>query len=145
MKHKNFLLFVAFTILSIPSLVSIPAFAKEAHKSTAKLTILEPKNGAIVGTTFTVKFAATGVDIVPAGVEQENSGHYHLLIDTNKLPNNEAPMITSPTLLHFGKAQTETELTLTPGKHSLQLVLGDYAHRIGATPIISKKIKVTVK
>lgn len=113
--------------------------------SAAAVTILEPANGATVPTTFKVKFGASGVDIVPAGTNQEHSGHHHLLIDTDVLPDMNSPLPATPTMIHFGKGQTETEITLTPGKHTLQLVLGNYAHIPGAKPIMSKKITVTVK
>lgn len=116
-----------------------------AAATAAKVSILEPANGATVPTTFTVKFGATGVNIVPAGVNQENSGHHHLLIDTETLPDLHLPLPTTDKVIHFGKGQTETQLTLTPGKHTLQLVLGNYAHIPGATPVISEKVTVTVK
>lgn len=121
------------------------ADAKASPAPKATVSILEPANGATVPQTFTVKFGASGVNIVPAGTDQENSGHHHLLIDTDVLPDIHSPIPVSATSIHFGKGQTETEITLPPGKHTLQLVLGNYAHIPGATPIISKKITVTVK
>lgn len=121
------------------------ADTKADSAAKASVTILEPANGATVPTTFTVKFGASNVDIVPAGTNQENSGHHHLLIDTDVLPDLHSPLPTTPNLIHFGKAQTETEITLAPGKHTLQLVLGNYAHIPGDKPVISKKITVTVK
>ena len=84
------------------------------------------------------------MDLAPAGVDQENTGHHHLLIDqpefdvTTSLPSTEQ-------IRHFGKAQTETELTLTPGEHTLQLVLGNYAHVPHDNPVISESITVTVE
>ena len=57
---------------------------------------------------------------------------------------NEAIPAT-PTSIHFGKAQTETELTLTPGKHTLQLVAGDNVHRQFEPTVASKVITVNVK
>jgi hypothetical protein len=136
--------------LSISSLaVAAEKHDHHNHKANAdtnaKVFIVSPVNGDTVPTTFKVKFGATGVDIVPAGTNQPNSGHHHLLIDTDTLPNLQTPLPTTPTLLHFGKAQTETEVTLTPGKHTLQLVLGDYMHVPGEHPIVSEKITVTVK
>lgn len=136
-------LLLAFCVAMSCSLWSHAADTKANPK--AKITILEPADGATVGATFTVKFGATGVDIVPAGIVQENSGHHHLLIDATELPDMNSPLPTSPTLIHFGKGQTETQITLAPGKHTLQLVLGNYAHIPGAKPLISKKITVTVK
>lgn len=111
----------------------------------AKVFIVEPVDGAIVPATFTVKFGASNVDIVPAGVVQENAGHHHLLIDTDELPALTAPLPATDKIIHFGKAQTETEITLAPGTHSLQLVLGNFAHVPHSTPVISEKITITVE
>lgn len=110
-----------------------------------KVFIVEPANGATVPTTFTVKFGASDVEIVPAGTDKPNSGHHHLLIDAETLPDLHLPLPVTPTLMHFGKAQTETQVTLAPGIHTLQLVLGNYAHIAGAAPVVSEKITVTVK
>lgn len=147
---------VTYSILTgtmLGALVTVSSFAVAAEKhdhkvhaeTKGKVFIVSPANGETVPTTFKVKFGATGVDIVPAGTDQPNSGHHHLLIDTETLPDLHAPLPTTPTLLHFGKAQTETEVTLAPGKHTLQLVLGNYIHVPGERPLISEKITVTVK
>lgn len=111
----------------------------------AKVFIVSPADGDTVPSTFTVKFGAENVDIVPAGITQANSGHHHLLIDTEELPDLTKPLPTTDQILHFGKAQTETEITLEPGTHTLQLVLGNFAHVPHKTPVISEKITVTVK
>lgn len=124
--------------------ISAQALAADTP-STAKIFIVEPANGATVPSTFTVKFGASGVEIVPAGTDKPNSGHHHLLIDTETLPDLHSPLPATPTLIHFGKAQTETQITLTPGKHTLQLVLGNAIHVPDANPLISEKITVTVK
>lgn len=133
------------------ALVSITSIAMAADSPASdavvesKVFIISPANGATVPTTFTVKFGAAGVDIMPAGTDQPNSGHHHLLIDTDVLPDFHAPLPATPTLLHFGKAQTEAEITLAPGVHTLQLVLGNYVHIPGEHPLVSEKITVTVK
>lgn len=142
MKYKVLLTF--FTSMLI-TLGAYATNAKTTPAAKASVAILEPTNGATVPSTFTVKFGASGIDIVPAGTNQENSGHHHLLIDTDVLPDMNSPLPTTPKLIHFGKGQTETQITLEPGKHTLQLVLGNYAHIPGATPVVSKKITVTVK
>jgi len=134
-----------FALVASFILASTATADEKVAATTAKVFIIEPANGATVPTTFTVKFGASGVEIAPAGTDKPNSGHHHLLIDTDTLPNMEAPLPSTPTLLHFGKAQTETQVTLSPGKHTLQLVLGNYAHIPGAHPLISEKITVNVK
>lgn len=133
-------LFASFVISS-----SSLAADKPTSTPAAKVFIIEPTNGATVPTTFTVKFGASGVEIAPAGVDKPNSGHHHLLIDTETLPDFHSPLPATPTLIHFGKAQTETQVTLTPGKHTLQLVLGNYIHVPGDHPLVSEKITVNVK
>lgn len=133
-------------LIALLASLAISSQALAADKpTTAKIFIVEPVNGATVPSTFTVKFGATGVEIVPAGTDKLNSGHHHLLIDTETLPDLHSPLPATPTLIHFGKAQTETQITLTPGKHTLQLVLGNYIHVPGTNPLISEKITVTVK
>ena len=111
----------------------------------AKVYIVSPKNGAKVTSPFTVKFGIKGMTLAPAGTQSENSGHHHLLIDTDVPADLSSPLPAIPDkIVHFGKAQTETSLTLSPGKHTLQLILGDYKHVPHNPPVISKKITITV-
>ena len=107
--------------------------------------IISPENGDEVTSPFTVKFGSKSVDIVAAGVEMKNSGHHHLLVNLNSLPDMNFPIPADSNHLHFGGGQTETVLTLEPGVHSLQLLLGDFAHVPHIPPIISEKIIITVK
>lgn len=116
----------------------------EAAKG-AKVFFVQPIDGAVVSRTFTVRFGAAGIDIVPAGVMQENSGHHHILIDQEELPALDKPVPATDEIIHFGKGQTETELTLSPGKHTLQLLLGNFAHIPHKTPVVSEKITITVE
>jgi hypothetical protein len=82
--------------------------------------------------------------IAPAGVKFDNTGHHHLLVDSDPPANLAAPLPATDKLLHFGKGQTETSLTLTPGKHTLQLLLADQSHVPHDPPVMSKKITITV-
>jgi hypothetical protein len=110
----------------------------------AEAYIISPKNGATVHNPVLVQFGLKGMGIAPAGVKFENTGHHHLLIDTDASADQGAPIPASDKVAHFGKGQTQTELTLTPGKHTLQLLLGDQNHVPHAPPVISKKITITV-
>jgi hypothetical protein len=110
----------------------------------AQAYIIEPTDGATLPETFTVKFGLSGMDLAPAGKPQENTGHHHLLIDQPEF-DATASLPSTEQIRHFGKAQTETELSLTPGEHTLQLVLGNYAHVPHDHPVISKPIKVTIQ
>jgi len=111
----------------------------------AKLYFIEPQNGAQVEQTFTVKFGLAGMGVAPAGVDFPATGHHHLLIDTEKLPDMTQPIAFTEESLHFGGGQTEAQITLKPGKHSLQLLLGDKNHIPFNPPVISERIEVTVK
>lgn len=122
---------VIFVLLSSPLLYS----------ADASVNIISPKDGDKVATKFLVKFGAENIAIVPAGTEQANSGHHHLIIDGD-LPDLDKPM--GANVKHFGKGQTETELELSPGVHTLQLILGDKNHQPQKPAIISKKITITV-
>jgi len=94
----------------------------------------------------TVRFGLKGMGVAPAGVQFDNTGHHHLLIDTDLPADLTQPLpVVENKILHFGKGQTETTLTLAPGKHTLQLVLGDYLHTPFNPPVVSKKITITVE
>lgn len=117
-----------------------------SHAPTdARVYIVEPQDGATVAETFTVKFGLSGMELAPAGVDKENTGHHHLLIDRPELPELNASLPSTDQIRHFGKAQTETELTLPPGEHTLQLVLGNYLHVPHDNPIISDPITIEVE
>ena len=110
----------------------------------AKVYIISPKNGATVHGPFTVRFGLSGMGVAPAGTVAENTGHHHLIIDS-PLPPLAQPLPKDDTHLHFGKGQTETVLTLKPGKHTLQLVLADANHVPHDPPVVSEKITIRVK
>lgn len=113
--------------------------------ANASVTILEPDNGATVSSPVVVKFGLNHMQVVPAGSNQENSGHHHLLIDMAALPDLKGPLPASDQLIHFGGGQTETTIELSPGSHSLQLLLGNYLHIPHDPPVISEKITITVE
>src|SRR5262249_11142429 len=77
------------------------------------------------------------------GSDRENSGHHHLLIDTDRPPRDQ-PIPNDFNHLHFGAGQTETEITLKPGAHTLQLLMGDKEHIPHTPPVMSPPIRVRV-
>ena len=83
--------------------------------------------------------------VAPAGTIKSNTGHHHLLVNLDKLPDLKLPLPSNENLIHFGLGQTETELELKEGINTLQLILGDYMHKPHQPPLISKKIKIIVK
>jgi len=100
---------------------------------------------AKVHSPLVVRFGLKGMGIAPAGIVMENTGHHHLFIDT-PLPadmNQPIPAVEGK-VIHYGKGQTEAELTLTPGEHTLQLLLGDAKHVPHEPPVASKKLTITV-
>lgn len=111
----------------------------------AEVYIVSPKDGAKIKGPVTVVFGLKGMGIAPAGIKFDNSGHHHLLIDADLPADLSQPLAANEHSVHFGKGQTETTLTLAPGKHTLQLVLGDALHIPHDPAIVSKKITITVE
>lgn len=133
-----------FSFALVGLMLAAPAFAGEkAAAPKAHVFFVEPKDGATVPEKFTVKMGLEGMTLEPAGPPKEGTGHHHLLIDRKPLKKGTAVPV-GETSLHFGKAQTETELTLKPGKHSLTLQLGDGNH-LSYGPELSATIHVTVE
>lgn len=112
---------------------------------SARLYLLSPVDGEKVPTTFKVTFGLSGMGVAPAGVAREHTGHHHLLIDLDSLPALDKPLPSSKNIVHFGGGQTETWITLEPGEHSLQLMLGNHLHVPHTPPVLSQKIRVTVE
>jgi hypothetical protein len=120
--------------------------AKTKSVDGAKAYIISPKNGDTVSSPVTVQFGLKGMGVAPAGVTTANTGHHHLLIDVDPLPDLNAPLpMNNERIRHFGGGQTEVDLTLPPGRHTLQLVLADYLHTPHDKPITSEKITITVR
>ena len=130
------------------SLLATLALAADrvAAPAGAEVYFISPHNGDTVTGPVTVRFGLKGLGIAPAGIKFDNTGHHHLLVDTDvgelKL---DAPVPATDKILHFGKGQTETTLNLTPGKHTLQLVFADYLHQAFDPVLQSQKISITVK
>ena len=92
---------------------------------------------------MTIRFGLRDMGVAPAGLERDNSGHHHLLIDT-ELPSLDKPIPNDFNHLHFGAGQTEAEVTLKPGPHTLQLLFGDKDHVPHNPPVMSPRIRVVV-
>ena len=111
----------------------------------ASVYFISPKNGEVVTSPVTVKFGLKGMGVAPAGTKKDFTGHHHLLIDTDSLPAMNMPLPATEKIKHFGGGQTETGLTLSPGEHSLQLLLGNFAHVPHDKPLLSEKIAIIVE
>jgi hypothetical protein len=110
----------------------------------ARVYFLSPANGAELKGPVKVVFGLTGMGVAPAGTQKENTGHHHLLIDGPTIDTGK-PLPTTDQVKHFGNGQTEATIELKPGKHTLQLVLGDWKHQPHNPPIMSETITITVK
>ena len=109
-----------------------------------QLVILEPHDGATVQNPVTVIFGLEGMGVAPAGVPAAATGHHHLIIDS-KLPAANRPIPADDNHRHFGGGQTQVDIELSPGKHTLQLLLGDHNHVPHDPPIASEPIEITVE
>lgn len=116
---------------------------QSAAPEGAQVYIVSPANGATVDRTFKVVFGLSGMGVAPAGTQVPNTGHHHLLINKDPLPDLTQPL--GADVMHFGMGQTEATVTLEPGTHTLQLVLGDHLHIPHNPPVMSEKITVTVR
>ena len=122
------------------------ATAQDKSPPGAKVYIINLKDGDTVSSPFKVQFGLTGMGVAPAGVEKPNTGHHHLIIDAKVTGDAlKQPLPADKNHLHFGGGQTETMVTLPPGKHTLQLVLGNWSHIPHSPPVMSDVVTVTVK
>lgn len=110
----------------------------------AVLEIISPANGATVASPVIVQFGLAGMGVAPAGIEAKNTGHHHLIIDA-PLPDTTFAIPKDAKHRHFGGGQTQVTLELTPGTHTLQLLLGDFRHIPHNPPVSSKRITLTVE
>jgi hypothetical protein len=111
--------------------------------SGAAAYFIDLKDGATIPPTTTIHFGLRGMGIAPAGSDKVDSGHHHLLIDV-ELPPLDRPIPNDFNHLHFGGGQTEADVNLAPGTHTLQLLLGDKNHVPHSPPVMSERIRVTV-
>lgn len=127
---------------SSPSLSS--GYKKVSAPATARVYFLNLANGQTVSNPVKVVFGLSGMGVAPAGVEKEGTGHHHLLVDVAEWDAN-APLPANDNFRHFGLGQTETQLKLAPGTHTLQLVLADQNHIPHHPVVASERITITVK
>jgi hypothetical protein len=134
--------------LLLAAMLGAPAVAlgETAAPPHAAVYFISPKDGDTVASPFKVQFGLSGMGVAPAGIDKPNTGHHHLIIDaTLSAQELKEPIASDATHVHFGGGQTEAMVTLAPGKHTLQLVLGDWSHIPFNPPIMSPVITVTVK
>jgi hypothetical protein len=139
--RRTRVLVAAFTAVVLAGSVAV------AQQSTmpqdARVYILWPSDGQVIKGGFWIRMGLSGAGIAPAGVQKANTGHHHLIIDAD-LPPLDQPIPNDHNHLHFGLGQTEARLDLPPGRHTLQLLLGDENHIPHQPPLYSKRITITV-
>lgn len=121
------------------------ALTRKPAPPGAMAYIIEPADGARVTSPVRVVFGLKGFGVAPAGVDRNDAGHHHLLVDTAMPANLALPLPNDEQHRHFGGGQTEVELTLTPGRHTLQMVLGDHLHIPHDPPIASSVVTIEVQ
>jgi len=126
-----------------PAPAPAPAIARKPSPAGAMVYIISPEDGAQVQSPVTVVFGLKGAGVAPAGIDLPNTGHHHLLVDT-QLSNMGLPIPADAQHIHFGLGQTEASVELSPGEHALRLVLGDLLHIPHDPPLISEAITVQV-
>jgi hypothetical protein len=132
------------TLVSIMICASSSIYADDISAENLAY-IVSPIDGATVSSPVKVVFGLSApYGVAPAGVVMDNTGHHHLIIDA-ELPNLAGPIPKDNNYRHFGGGQTEASIELSPGVHTLQLLLGDFKHVPHASPIISEQIRITVE
>jgi hypothetical protein len=135
-------------VLLAAALMALPraAFAKgKPAGKDALLYFVWPQDGATIKGAFWCRFGLRGMGVTHAGDNYQNSGHHHLLVDVDEPLNPDEPIPQDKAHMHFGAGQTEARIELPPGKHTLQLVLGDAEHYPFVPPVVSKKITNRIK
>lgn len=133
--------------LTLATMVAGPALAQMERTPApdgAEVYIISPEDGATVSSPVTVRFGLSGMGVAPAGVQQEGTGHHHLMVN-RELPDLSTVIPASDQSIHFGGGQTQTSLELPAGEHTLQLLVGDHNHVPHDPAIHSEQITITVE
>ena len=123
--------------------VSLGAIELTPSPTNASVYFISPNNEESLHGKVNVKFGLKNFGVAPAGIQIQNTGHHHLIIDA-ELPPFNMPIPADKNHVHFGKGQTEVELELSKGEHTLQLLMGDFRHIPHDPPIYSKRIKIFI-
>lgn len=137
-----------FAAMTVAAALALPAGAadKTPAPDGAEVYFIGLEDGATVSNPVTIRFGLKGMGVAPAGTDNENTGHHHLLINTVlEGAALDLPIPADDNHRHFGSGQTEVTLELPSGTHTLQLVLGDWSHVPHDPPVMSERITVTVE
>ena len=123
---------------------SLQAQPRTPSPPGARVYFQSPTDGSHVSQRFTVRIGLKNMGVAPAGVIKAGTGHHHLLVDADMVPFDQ-PIPSDYNHIHLGNGQTEIVLTLPPGRHTLQLLLGDHDHMVHVPPVMSEKITIYVR
>ncbi len=117
---------------------------RSERPDAGRVYFITPDDGQTLSSPLVVRFGLHGMGVAPAGVQKAGTGHHHLVIDA-ELPPLDLPVPKSATYRHFGKGQTEVELDLAAGEHTLQLLLADHLHIPHDPAVVSRRISIVVR
>ena len=140
---------LAVLLVASSLLAALPAPAqtgsgRQPAPKGAEVYFHYPLDGLRVPERFTVRMGLKEMGLAPAGTEWPNTGHHHLLINTEPGPPDQ-PIPADYNNIHLGNGQSEVVVTLPKGRHTLQLLLGDHNHVPHDPPVMSRKITVYVR
>ncbi len=136
--------FIIIAVSLTGMIVNADGLPRSESAEGAFVYFIEPMDGAVVTSPCRVVFGLKGMGVAPAGVEKSKTGHHHLLIDVESIAM-DLPIGKDDQHRHFGGGQTETSIELSPGQHTLQLLLADHLHIPHNPPVASEKITITVE
>jgi hypothetical protein len=143
MLRRTVLVAIAFLAVLLPAR-SFSAARTPSPPGAEEFIIWPPDGAVIVGGKLWVRMGLRNMGVCPKGVNMPNVGHHHLLIDT-EMPPFDQEIPSDRQHLHYGAGETDARIELPPGKHTLQLILGDYNHVPHDPPVYSKKITIAVR
>jgi Domain of unknown function (DUF4399) len=142
----NAMAMTRMALISAVLLLPSAGFAQDARSpEDARVYFIWPEAGATVKGAFRARFGLRNMGVTHAGDNFPNSGHHHLFIDVDQPIDPNAAIPHDKNHIHFAAGETEAPIELPPGKHTLQLVLGDGEHFPFNPPVVSEKITITVK
>ncbi|MCG5499889.1 DUF4399 domain-containing protein [Ectothiorhodospira lacustris] len=138
---------ITLSLLGVLTLGTAQAdLGRIAPPEGASVYFISPADGETVAAPFTVRMGLKGAGVAPAGVDRPDTGHHHLLVNKDlSAVNLDSPLPFTDHTLHFGGGQTEAEVSLPPGRHTLQLLFMDYRHASFDPPLVSEQITVIVE
>lgn len=134
---------LAISLLAAGATFADSGMIRSDRPDGARVYLITPTDGETVTSPVTVRFGLDKMGVAPAGVEKDETGHHHLILDA-ELPPVDRPVPATDHYRHFGKGQTEVVLELAPGEHTLQLLLADHLHIPHDPPVVSERVSIRV-